>query len=88
MNAAQGTTILLVEDDTAVADALTDLLAAVGYTVAREDCGRPALARLLQQLPGLLVLDLGLPDLDGMEVCRRVRQQQPDLPIVILHGPR
>jgi DNA-binding response OmpR family regulator len=81
---ANSTTILLVEDDPGIVDALTDLLSDAGYTVAHEPRGRPALARLLRQPPDLLLLDLGLPDLDGMEVCRRVRQLLPDLPIVIL----
>lgn len=83
-NAAQGTMILVVEDDPPVADMLTDILAEAGYIVAHEDCGRPALARLLQQLPDLLLLDLGLPDIDGMEACRLARQFAPALPIVIL----
>jgi DNA-binding response OmpR family regulator len=83
-NATQGVTILLVEDDPPVANALTDILAEAGYTVVHEDCGRPALARLLQKLPDLLLLDLGLPDIDGMEACRLARQFAPALPIVIL----
>jgi DNA-binding response OmpR family regulator len=81
---SNSTTILVVEDDPGIVDALTDLLSDAGYTVAHEPRGRPALARLLRQLPDLLLLDLGLPDIDGMEVCRRVRQLMPDLPIVIL----
>ncbi len=61
-----GATILVVEDDPDIADALTTLLADAGYTAHREPAGRPALARLRRHLPDLLLLDLGLPDIDGI----------------------
>ena len=81
---ACGAAILLVEDDPAIAGALAGLLGDAGYRIAHETHGRPALARLLRQVPDLLLLDLGLPDIDGMEACRLARQHAPDLPIVIL----
>ncbi len=78
------TTILVVEDDLAIADALTDLLRDAGYAVVHEAAGRPALARLLQRPPDLLLLDLVLPDMDGIEICRQARAELPDLPIIML----
>jgi DNA-binding response OmpR family regulator len=78
------TTILLVEDDPAVAEALGLALADAGYRVAHVPRGRDALARLLQWCPDLLLLDLGLPDIDGLEACRLARRHAPNLPIIIL----
>lgn len=78
--------ILLVEDDPAVADALTDILVDASYVVDRVAGGRAALAALLRQHPDLLLLDLGLPDMDGLEVCRLARRHAPDSAIIALTG--
>ena len=75
--------ILLVEDDDGIATPLRAALAASGHEVRRVATGRAA----LEAAWGVdaVVLDLGLPDLDGVEVCRRLRQEQgPDLPILVL----
>ena len=77
------TRILLVEDDDGIATPLRAALAASGHEVRRVASGRAA----LEAAWGVdaVVLDLGLPDLDGVEVCRRLRQEQgPDLPILVL----
>jgi DNA-binding response OmpR family regulator len=76
--------ILLVEDDPAVADAFALALDEAGYIVDRVAGGRDALAHLLRRPPELLLLDLGLPDLDGLAACRLARRHAPDLPIIIL----
>jgi DNA-binding response OmpR family regulator len=76
--------ILLVEDDPAVADAFALALGEAGYIVDRVAGGRDALAHLLRRPPELLLLDLGLPDLDGLAACRLARRHAPDLPIIIL----
>jgi DNA-binding response OmpR family regulator len=76
--------ILLVEDDPAVADAFALALGDAGYIVDRVAGGRDALAHLLRRPPDLLLLDLGLPDLDGLAACRLARRHAPDLPIIIL----
>ena len=78
--------ILLVEDDPAVSAAVTDILDDAGYIVDRVTCGRAALEALLQRYHDLLLLDLGLPDIDGLEVCRLARRHAPDLPIIALTG--
>jgi DNA-binding response OmpR family regulator len=75
--------ILLVEDDPAVADAFALALGEAGYIVDRVAGGRDALAHLLRRPPELLLLDLGLPDLDGLVACRLARRHAPDLPIII-----
>jgi two-component system KDP operon response regulator KdpE len=58
-------------------------LASQGYEVLEAPNGRIAL-ELLAQKPALVILDLGLPDVDGLELLRRIRQAQEDVPIVVL----
>jgi DNA-binding response OmpR family regulator len=75
--------ILLVEDDEAIASGLHRVLDTQGYAVRRLAHGRPALAAADEGV-GLVILDLGLPDVDGIDVCRRLRAARPDLAILIL----
>jgi DNA-binding response OmpR family regulator len=82
-------TILVVEDDEAIGRALTGALESQGYSVDWTTTGAEALASVDRSAPDLILLDLGLPDLDGNEVCRRVRAGDATLPIVMLtarHG--
>jgi len=75
--------ILVVEDDEAIASGLARVLDGHGYAVRRVDRGRPALAAAREEV-ALVILDLGLPDMDGIDVCRRLRLSRPDLAILIL----
>jgi DNA-binding response OmpR family regulator len=75
--------ILVVEDDDAIAEGLVRVLDSQGYAVRRLARGRPALTEATDEV-GLVVLDLGLPDMDGIDVCRRLRAARPDLAILIL----
>jgi DNA-binding response OmpR family regulator len=75
--------ILVVEDDDAIAQGLVRVLDSQGYDVARVAAGRPALSTAMHET-GLVLLDLGLPDIDGIDVCRRLRAAHPDLAILIL----
>ena len=82
-------TILLVEDDETIGRALTGALRSQGYVVDWTTTGEAALDATSTNTPELVILDLGLPDLDGNEVCRRVRADHAALPIIILtarHG--
>lgn len=74
--------ILIVEDDAVIAGTLVRALEAHGYATSRVSGGLEAIARASEF--DLVVLDLGLPDLDGVEVCRRIRTVDPLLPIVML----
>ncbi len=75
--------ILVVEDDEAIASGLVRVLTGQGYTVKRIGQGSGAV-RAADPSVGLVLLDLGLPDVDGMDVCRRLRAARPDLAILIL----
>jgi two-component system response regulator MprA len=75
--------VLVVEDDEAIADVLRRSLRAEGHEVRSAGDGAEALTAPEQFTPDLDVLDLGLPRLDGMEVCRRLRAES-DVPILIL----
>jgi DNA-binding response OmpR family regulator len=74
--------ILLVEDDDGIATGLVRVLDSQGYTVRRLARGGPALAAATEV--DLVVLDLGLPDIDGIDVCRKLRTARPELAILIL----
>jgi DNA-binding response OmpR family regulator len=76
--------ILIVEDDEAIASGLARVLDSQGYRVRRIARGGPATAEARDEDIGLVVLDLGLPDIDGLEVCRRLRAARSDLAILIL----
>jgi DNA-binding response OmpR family regulator len=76
--------ILIVEDDEAIASGLARVLDSHGYRVRRLARGGPATASASDDSIALVVLDLGLPDVDGLTVCRRLRAARPDLAILIL----
>ena len=78
------TRILLVEDDATIGDVLTTSLRSQAYNVTWERTGAAALARAAAGAVDLIVLDLGLPDLEGTEVCRLLRRAQPGCVLVIL----
>ena len=75
--------ILLVDDETAIQRAVGPLLRARGYEVEIAGTGSEALRLFEQRSPDLIVLDLGLPDIEGTEVCRRVRATS-QVPIIVL----
>ncbi|MGE4579750.1 MAG: response regulator transcription factor [Desulfuromonadales bacterium] len=76
--------ILLVEDEPSLARGLLFNLEAEGYAVTHADSGEKALDAFDRESFSLLVLDLSLPGIDGLEVCRQIREKSPRLPILIL----
>jgi len=76
--------VLLVDDDAAIRRMLARTLVAEGYDVGVESGGGGALAAIERSAPDLVVLDIGLPDLDGLAVCRRLRGKGLALPILML----
>ncbi len=77
------TKILIVDDEPAIRRFLKATLEAQGFAVDSAENGAAALAALAQGRPELMILDLGLPDLDGLQVIRRARAADP-LPIIVL----
>ncbi|MEI6403790.1 MAG: response regulator transcription factor [Actinomycetota bacterium] len=79
-----GASILIVEDDQMIADGLSQELTAHGYVTTLARTGRAAIDAASASPPDAVLLDLGLPDLDGVHVCRTLRKAMPSVPIVIL----
>jgi two-component system response regulator MprA len=76
--------ILVVDDDRAVRDALRRVLTLAGYEVECAEDGDAALAAVSRRLPDAVVLDIAMPRVDGIEVCRRVRSNGDRVPILML----
>jgi DNA-binding response OmpR family regulator len=81
--AATPPTILVVEDESSIASFVALYLKNAGYTVRTASSGSQALSLATSEKPALIVLDLMLPDIDGIEVCKRIRQDS-DVPILML----
>lgn len=78
-----GETILIVEDEENIVELIKTVLEKEGYKIYTAYNGREALERINYAQPDLIVLDLMLPEIDGWEVCRRVRKEK-DIPIIML----
>ena len=76
--------ILVVEDDEEISVPLVWALQGAAHAVSVVSDGKSALEKVKITKPDLIVLDLGLPDMDGTEVCRNLRSQQYQIPILIL----
>ena len=76
--------LLLIEDDVTIGRALHAALAAHSYTVHWVQTGAEAVRTASEGIFDLALIDLGLPDIDGIEVCRQVRSAQPNCVLVIL----
>jgi DNA-binding response OmpR family regulator len=80
--------LLLVEDDQAIARPLLRALEREGFAVEHVEAGEPAIARVDAGGIDIVVLDLTLPDIDGLDVCRQIRSSHPALPILMLTARR
>ncbi len=76
-------TVLVVEDDPSVAEVLTTALGARDQTVIVTRTGATALRAVATARPDAVILDLGLPDMDGLDVCRRIRERST-VPVIVL----
>ena len=74
--------VLLIEDDAGIRTALTRALSALGHAVSSEPTGMAGLSHVLEERPDLLVLDLGLPDVDGLQVLRMLRPVS-SVPVIV-----
>jgi DNA-binding response OmpR family regulator len=89
----EAATILVVEDDDATRTFLADNLTADGYDVLVADCASDALRLLETKFPDVAIVDIGLPDVSGLEILRRVREADgvasrlnPSVPLLVLSG--
>ncbi len=82
---ATGPVVLIVEDDRETREALARELVGRGYQVVQAEDGRMALSRWEARRPDVVLLDLGLPDMEGLDIVRRIRRDAAT-PIVILSG--
>jgi len=79
--------LLVVDDDRALREALRRALELGGYEVRLSETGAGALADVASTVPDAIVLDIGLPDIDGLEVCRALRRDGNRIPVLMLTGP-
>ncbi len=76
--------VLLVEDDERISEPLLRVLRTEGFEVGHVAAGAAAIATVGERLPDLVLLDLTLPDIDGLDVCRKLRADHPALPVIML----
>jgi two-component system, OmpR family, response regulator MprA len=79
-----GVKVLIVDDDRALRDALRRALVLAGYEIALAEDGQQALAETAAGAPDAIVLDVGLPGIDGLEVCRQLRGAGDRVPVLML----
>jgi two-component system response regulator MprA len=76
--------LLVVDDDRGLRDVLRRALTLAGYEVVLSETGAEALAGVASSVPDAVVLDVGLPDIDGLEVCRALRRDRNRVPVLML----
>ena len=81
---ARDATILVVDDEETLSDLVSSALRFAGYTVRTEANGFDALRSVKSEAPDLIVLDVNMPEMDGFEVCRRIRRDGLQTPVIFL----
>ena len=77
-------TVLIIEDDAALSRGLKDNFSFAGYHVLLADDGESGLAAAVDGHPDLIILDLMLPKMNGYEICRRLRRENIEIPVLML----
>jgi two-component system OmpR family response regulator len=77
-------TILVVDDEESLTDLVSSALRFAGYAVSTENNGFDALRSIKDRTPDLVVLDINMPEIDGFEVCRRIRRNGHEMPVIFL----
>jgi two-component system response regulator AtoC len=81
---AESRSVLVVDDDAQIRSLLTDLLKANGYTVRPAKTGAEALAAVAKQRPELVMMDIKLPDQDGLDVLKAMKRDRPELEVIVM----
>jgi len=79
-------TILITDDEPNIIQSLGGILSDEGFTVITADCGLKALDIVKETIPDLIILDIWMPDIDGIETLARIRELYPTLPVVMISG--
>jgi len=77
-------TILIIEDDVSILRGLKDNLEYEGYKIITESSGETGLKAALERFSHLILLDIMLPGINGFEICRKVKKEKPELPIIMI----
>ena len=75
--------VLVVDDEVLIRKSLSKVLRARGYAVELASTGKEGLQKATELRPQVMILDMRLPDTDGIELLRRIRVSHPDLPVII-----
>lgn len=86
MDSSQSITILTIEDDRLIRQALASYMQSLGYSVLQAEDGAAGLEMYRKKHPDLVITDLRLPKIDGMEVLSTIRKESPDIPVIIVSG--
>jgi len=78
--------ILIVDDEESILESLSDILLDEGYRVVTAASAEEGLKALTEENPDLLILDVWLPDTDGLEVLKKLRKEAPELPVIVISG--
>ena len=81
---AAGGVVLLIEDEETIAEMVRGFFERAGYRLVHAKSGEDGLARVADRSPKVVLLDLNLPGIDGVEVCRRIRATGSDVPVIML----
>ena len=78
--------ILIVDDEKGILDALSAVLDDEGYTVSTAENGSEALKKIKDDTPSVILLDVWLPDIDGLEILREIRSAYPGVAVIVMSG--
>src|SRR5437016_14659085 len=81
---AQATSLLIIEDDESISSAIREYFSRAGYTVSTASDGIAGIEVAVKDRPDVIVLDLMLPKMDGLAVCKELRMKNPQMPILML----
>lgn len=78
--------ILIIDDDPAIRDIFTQLLESKNYSVETAGEGKEGLVRMRERMPDLIITDIMMPEMDGLELVQTIRQLDPNLPVIAISG--